>query len=527
MASNLVIKHGPCPSCTSSDAYCEYEDGHGYCFSCGTYFPGKERFDLLDTTFTYEYIPHRGINKDTFRYYDTRTKVNGDGEPVAVGFPYSNGAYKVRSLKDKEFHTKEGPLGANIADAGLFGMERFPAGSHKYVTITEGEYDALSLYQVLRSPVVSVQSSVTAARDCARTRSWLNSFERIYVAFDNDEPGRAALRDVARLFDYNKVYVVKFTTRKDANEYLQNGEDQDLYNIWSNSKKYLPENVLSSFKEFDAILREVPRKGVPYPFDCLNRMTYGIRTSESVLITAQEGVGKTELMHAIEHQLLESTDDPIAAIYLEEPKRRHLQAMAGLALGRPAHLPDSGVTDDEVVVALRRLVREDDRLHLYSHFGSDDPEVLADTVRFLVSARGCRYVLLDHITMAVSGLAGEDERRALDYLSTRLEMMVKELDFSLIFVSHVNDHKQTRGSRLISKIADIRIDLERDLQHADDKERNTSYLTVAKNRFCGKTGFAGKLLFNPITYSYFEEGMDFNPPQFVNDNSETQAEEAA
>jgi twinkle protein len=232
-------------------------------------------------------------------------------------------------------------------------------------------------------------------------------------------------------------------------------------------------------------------------------------------------------MHAIEHQLLESTDDPIAAIYLEEPKRRHLQALAGLALGRPAHLPDAGVTDDEIIVALRRLVREDDRLHVYSHFGSDDPEVLADTVRFLVSARGCRYVLLDHITMAVSGLAGEDERRALDYLSTRLEMMVKELDFSLIFVSHVNDHKQTRGSRLISKIADIRIDLERDLQHADDKERNTSYLTVAKNRFCGKTGFAGKLLFNPITYSYFEEGVDFNPPQFVNDNYETQAEEAA
>ena len=28
------VKRGPCPSCTSSDAYIEYDDGHGHCFSC-------------------------------------------------------------------------------------------------------------------------------------------------------------------------------------------------------------------------------------------------------------------------------------------------------------------------------------------------------------------------------------------------------------------------------------------------------------------------------------------------------------
>jgi len=35
-------------------------------------------------------------------------------------------------------------------------------------------------------------------------------------------------------------------------------------------------------------------------------------------------------MHSIEHQLLTETDDAIGAIFLEEPKRRHLQAIAGL-----------------------------------------------------------------------------------------------------------------------------------------------------------------------------------------------------
>jgi predicted ATP-dependent serine protease len=116
--------------------------------------------------------------------------------------------------------------------------------------------------------------------------------------------------------------------------------------------------------------------------------------------------------------------------------------------------------------------------------------------------------------MVVSGLGGENERRALDYFSTRLEMMVKELDFALIIVSHVNDDGLTRGSRNISKVADIRIDLKRDLTASDDRLRNTTKLMVSKNRFSGRTGPAGELLFNPYTYTYSEI---FDVP--ANDNS--------
>src|SRR3569833_1821205 len=84
-------------------------------------------------------------------------------------------------------------------------------------------------------------------------------------------------------------------------------------------------------------------------------------------------------------------------------------------------------------------------------------------------------------SFVVSGLGGKDERTSLDYLSTRLEMMVKELDFALIVVSHVNDDGLTRGSRNISKIADIRVDLYRDVTSADPVVRRTTRLVVSKN----------------------------------------------
>lgn len=476
---------------------------------------------MSNEEYTYEYIEHRGLTKDTLRFYDIKTKINSEGKPVSVGFPYCNGSYKVRLLGQKEFYST-----GEISKAGLFGKEHFSSGSHNCVTITEGEYDAASYYQVLRTPVVSVQSAGVAARDCILDHEWLQGFERIYLAFDNDEAGRKACREVSKLFDYSKVFVVRLTKWKDANEYLQNNEAEELREIWKNSKKYLPENIYSSLQDFKSILKSKPKKGVyAYPSALLNEMTYGIRTGESVLITAMEGVGKTELMHAIEFNLLKDQElsnagTGVGAIFLEEPRNRHLQALAGLELELPVHLPDCPCSESEVDAALEKVVQQDGRLHLYSHFGSDDPDVITDTIRFLVSGCGCKYILLDHISMVVSGLAGEDERKALDYLATRLEMMVKELDFSLIMVSHVNDAGQTRGSRMISKIADIRIHADREVGSANVFERNTTYLSVPKNRFSGRTGPAGCITFDPFKYKY-SEGLGND--EYANDNSPTGA----
>lgn len=505
--SDATASHLPCPSCSSSDAYAEYADGHGWCFSCNYFKPSTDK--AVEQS-TYEFLDHRGVDKETFRKYNALFKLDNLGEPRSIGFGYGNGSVKVRTLDKKGFYSV-----GDIAKAGLYGRDKFPSGCARYITITEGELDALSLYEVLKAPVVSVQSSSTAVRDCSIDRAYLNSFERIYLAFDNDTPGRDALRAVAKLFDYNKVYVVKFSSpHKDANDYAKAGEYEALKKIWWNSKKFLPETIISSFSDFEVILKEPSRRGIPYPFPTLQYMTDGMRTGESVLITAMEGVGKTEVMHTLLHQTLKETDDAVCAIFLEEPKKRLLQALAGIELRRPIHLPEHDPGFDATYGALQRVVGQDDRLHVYSHFGSDDPEILLDTIRFAVSARGCRRVYFDHITMAVSGLGGDDERRALDYLSTRLEMMVKELDFSLIFVSHVNDLGQTRGSRNISKIADIRIDLARDLLSPDENTRREMKLKVAKNRYSGRTGPAGSLFFNPNTYtlSEFDEG-------YSNDNS--------
>lgn len=510
-SEKIVEQHIPCPECPSSDAYCVYEDGHGHCYSCNYHKP-REGF-ISDDSCTKEYLAHRGISKETFQFYDAKTKIDPTGKPLSIGFVYPNGSVKIRELP-KGFHS----IG-DISKGGLYGRNKFGAGSNRSITITEGELDALSLYQVLRSPVVSVRSSGSARMDCTLDRSYINSFERIYLAFDGDEPGRTAAAEVAKLFDYNKVYDVRFTGlgRKDANDYLRNGEEAELRNIWWNAKKFLPDNLMSSLDEFEKELLRPVKFGISYPWRTLTDMTYGLRTGEVVLITAQEGVGKTEVMHTMLHHKLKETDDAIGAIFLEESKQRLLQAIAGIELQKPVHLPDSGVESSAVVAALRRVVPTDDRLYVYNHFGSDNADSLLDTIRFLVTARGCRWIYFDLISLAVTGLGGEREREALEYLSARLEIMTQELDFGLIMVSHVNDHGQTRGSRMISKNCHIRIDLNRDITAISDRSRLTTLVTVSKNRPTSKTGRAGDLIFNPLTHTLTE---DTGEPQTIEEMAE-------
>lgn len=488
--------HLPCPCGRSSDAYTLYEDGHGFCYSCDKPTFSNKKDNILDKT-TLEYLPFRGVSAVTMRKFGCKTVVDAEGKPILLGYPYgTEGAVKYRHLDQKKFFSE-----GEMSKTGLFGMEVFSAGSSKAITITEGEQDALSVYEILGHPVVSVHSASSAKKDCAAAHSYLDSFEKIYLCFDNDEHGEKAAVAVASLFDFNKIYHVKMTKFKDASDYLQAGAVKEFTNVWWNSKRFLPEHILSSFQEFDGILdSDTKKETFPFPFKTLQEMTYGLPLGEVVLVTAQEGVGKTEIIRAMEFKLLKETDDNIGTIHLEEDKARQLKGLAGYELGVPAHLPDSSVSSDDIKAALRRIVTRDDRLHIYSHFGSDDPDTILSMIRFMVAVCGCKYIFLDHITMVVTGLESDDERKTLDLISTRLAMMVKELNFCLVLVSHVNDDNKTRGSRNISKIATTWVHLDRDLEATDEITRNTTTLIVKKNRLGGRTGFAGDLYFDLETY---------------------------
>lgn len=523
MRENSFIKlHVPCPCGDSSDAYNIREDGSGYCFGqcggknfkkqkdgelmeTGTANAVSEKQEYLEANYgpeqklTTAYHPHRGLNESTLRFYDIETKFI-DGVPLETRFPYLRGS-KIKSFENSHKIRSQG----DMKNPDLFGMDKFDAGSKESITITAGEHDAPSFWQITNGRTAAVSlpsgSTVQAVKCVIKHRDYINSFKRIILALDNDHVDQATTREISQLFDFNKVYLVKFSRHKDANDYLQNNDGSALYSVWDSAKRYSPDNIISSFQDIEKALEHSQEDQIgTYPFTQLNQMTYGIHKGEIVVFKGLEKIGKTEVLRALAHHLLKTTDLNIGIIFLEEDNGTTIKGIAGYELDQPAMLPDCGLSAKDIMDGYKSAVGlKDDRIHLYQSFDTEDEQRFYDSIRFLAAGAKCKIILFDHISWLGTGLDNDDERKKLDRISQKLKLLAKELEIAIVMISHVNDNGQTRGSRNITKVANTIIHMDRDKTHSDPIIRNTTYLTLEGVRLGGQTGPAGSVTMDPET----------------------------
>ena len=405
---------------------------------------------------------------------------------------------KVR-FKDKAFAVE-----GNLSSAGLFGRHAFPAGSAQYITVTEGQDDALAAFQMNggKYPVVSIHSSATALADVKRDFEYLNSFKTIVLCFDNDEQGRKAAKAVAMAgFPLGKVKIMTPRKYKDANDYLLNKETEAYTREWWQAPVYRPDGLKLGTDMWDEIINRKESFTTMYPFPGLNAKTFGIRLSELVTITADTGVGKTSILKHIEHQLL--TDEEIVKrnygvgfLHLEEPNGDTALGLLSVHNSKPYHLPTTERDPAELRKAYDSLLNND-RVVIWDHFGSNTVDAVLDKVRHMV-ALGCKYIVLDHLSIVVSDQSG-DERKQLDEITTKLKTLTMELDIAVIAVIHTNRQGQIRGTAGVEQLSNIVMRLERDKTASSEWRRNVTKVTVEKNRFCGYTGPACYLWYNPST----------------------------
>jgi twinkle protein len=445
-----------------------------------------------------DYYEHRGISARIFEKFGVQTKFY-EGTPIETAFFYPNGSIQVRNLAEKRFRTV-----GDYKNAHCFGTNVFDKGSKKVITITEGAYDALSVAQIVgdMTAAIAVRSASSAKSDVLADWEYINSFDKIIINFDNDEPGQEAARKIAPLFDFKKVYNLCLEKGKDANEYAQKELNKAYYEAWAGCKRYTPDNLLSTMAEFRKALKEQKsEKIVNYPFTALQEKLFGIHEGEVVLVKGLEGLGKTEFLRAVENMVLHETKHNVGIIHLEESNGETLRGMAGYYTATPVQSPEMPASDEEVLEILEQILgKDEDRFVLYSAFDVEDEDKFIDNIRFMVTANNCKIVTFDHISWLATGTQDskeDSERMKLDRISQRLKMLAEELRFGLVMVSHVNDLGQTRGSRYISKAANTVINLNRNKTTEDEAERVKLYMTVEKARLVGaKEGPAGYAVYN-------------------------------
>jgi twinkle protein len=520
-ASNQT--HLPCPSasCTSSDGYSvDPKTGWGKCFVCNYRQPPEGKGSALISTSdsvrndrdnsvarsitpvtdVYRAAEHRGIPRSAVEKFKIDLVQND--EKLEARYPYykdgKHVANKVRS-KDKKFYWE-----GESKEIELFGQSLFSPNPKLQVTVVEGEYDAAAAYVLLgsRYPVVSVSSAGTAVRDVKNNFEYLDGFGSVVLALDGDEVGQATAKKIAEMgFKPGKVRIVTMKEGKDPNDYLKAGKSKEFQREWWDAPAYMPDGIKLGRDMWDEIINRPKHFQVDYPFAGLNRLTYGIRLSEMVVVTAETGIGKTSILKEVEYSLLANPELKekgygVGFIHLEEPNYDTALGLMSIHANKPYHLPDTERTVDELRSAYDAVINSS-RVVIWDHFGSNTVEAVLDKIRHM-HALGCKYIVLDHLSIVVSDQSG-DERKQLDEIATKAKTLCMELNLSLICVIHQNRQGQIRGTTGVEQLANIVIKLYRNNTDLNEWRRNVTKIVVEKNRFCGRTGPACYLFYNGIS----------------------------
>lgn len=470
---------------------------------------------LIDTE--YQALAKRGITEETCKLYRYGIATYR-GKPAQVA-TYCDDAGTPVAQKVR-FPSKEFMIVGDSRKMALYGQHLWRSGG-RMVTVTEGEIDALSLSQVQGNkwPVVSIPNGATnAAKAFRENLEWLEKFESVVIMFDNDEPGQKAAKEAALVLSPGKARIASLPL-KDPNEMLVSGKVKELIDCMWNAKVFRPDGIVPGTELWDSIVNEPAVQSIPYPWAGLNSLTMGLRQRELVVLCSGTGIGKSSVCRELASWLV-GHNETIGYIALEESVRRTALGLMGISINKPLHISMEGISEDDLRKAYEQSVGSG-RVFLYDHFGSIDSDNLLSRIRYMVRGLGCKWIILDHLSIVVSGISSTDsgdERRLIDNTMTALRSLVEELGCGMILVSHLKrpegrgheEGAQTslahlRGSAAIAQLSDLVIGLERNQQ--DRETRDITNVRVLKNRFTGETGLAAALRYSRDTGRLSETAM--------------------
>jgi twinkle protein len=539
MNTNFVKYHVSCPECGSSDAVSINEDGSAKCFSCGVFmqdYSGKDvigdyarkqvsskikdpvvYFSSQDYVGVWGELTDRKISAETAQKYGVRVVLSPDyKEVIKHYYPYhKNGelvGYKIRTVKTKGF-VSEG----DISQGTLFGQNVFKAGG-KYVTITEGECDAMAAHELTGSkwPVVSIKNGAqSAVADVRKNLEYLESFDNVVICFDADKQGREAARKVAALLRPNKAKIMKLPEGfKDANDMLKENERAKFVECFWQAQTYTPSGIIRVSEMKEEWKNRKHKETIPYPWEGLNDKLYGMRQGELVTFTGGTGLGKSSVTRELEHWLIERTKDRVGVISLEEEWRRTVDGILSIEANARLYIDEIRATyDEEELDKLYDKVMNSDRVFIHAHHGINDIDEIFSKLRYIIIGCQCKWVVIDHLHMLVAAVSEGDERRSIDNIMTSLRSIVEETGIGLLLVSHLRrvsgneghengvevNLSHLRGSQSIAQLSDCVIALERNQQALDKVEANTTKLRVLKSRYTGDVGLATQLVYDRDT----------------------------
>jgi len=299
-----------CPKCSherkkkhEASLSVDIDQGLWNCHHCGWsgsvhQYVKPEPRQIVRNPGIFDYFYKRGIQKETvdaFKVSEGKEWMPQDGkEHTVICFNY----YEDSSLINIKFKTSD-KMFKMVKGAKKIPYNLDSIADKDTVIICEGEEECMVWHQCGYPFAVSVPNG---ASKNTNNLDWLDNVydkflnKTIFLATDNDEPGRKLKEDIARRFDSSDIRVIDFPEgQKDANDCLKNIGPLCLKGLFEGAKE-LPIASLSTTEDYFDTVLSYHKNGYPVgeKVEMMNTdMHLSWARGELVVVTGIPGSGKS------------------------------------------------------------------------------------------------------------------------------------------------------------------------------------------------------------------------------------------
>lgn len=325
-------------------------------------------------------------------------------------------------------------------------------------------------------PFIGLNCGTANAVDTfANNEKFIREFQKIVLALDNDEcsavekekkivKGKEATEKVAEFLLSENIYVVDYPCErndpngpKDIRDMFKSGDLATIYKMFQKEHHHFaPDKIISVGDISIQQLRKRKGEGIPLKmFPELQKMTHGPRKGELWTLTGPSGSGKSTISRKIEYAIAEylmdegetiprldgwTPEEKMCIIRLEEEEEETLNSLYAEGLGIDpkgfAANPEDFLSEEEHNKIHQYYIKKD-KIKIFDHFGSIPTKSLIAKLKQMVFLYGCRWIILDHLSMVVSGLESDNERKDLDIIMTELAAFCVQYDVFVLSVCHI------------------------------------------------------------------------------------------
>lgn len=346
---------------------------------------------LTNTSYALDYLQiQRGFTNETILNF----KLGYCEEKNAISIPiYKRGELvniKYRHLDPKATAKYSQERGCEV---WVFNDDGFEKGKARgSILITEGEFDAMSAWQ---SGFKSVISPASGKDSYGIWLELLDTIPKVFVAFDNDKPGKKTSIEFAERVGTEKCFEIIYPEGiKDANDYFKKYTKDDFINLIRKAKPYYK----YQYQDLGTIIEDIKLK-VDNRLE-LNCVPFTKMDSDyMVMVSGDSGVGKTSYIMNIAHELVRKN---IPCIVL--PFERGIKTV-----GKRFLQIQFNKTEDEIIAFdnsdWEKVIPDIVNYPLY--FSLPEREEIKDVVLKAKRLFGIKAVLVDHLDYNI--VSGDNE----------------------------------------------------------------------------------------------------------------------